>query len=54
MENHLYSFISKALVLEKLCDNDIIIDLIMDEHGNYVVQKVLSSCFEEKKKNYWI
>ena len=42
----------KNLLLEKLCDKDIIIDLIMDEHGNYVAQKVLSSCSEEKKKNY--
>ena len=39
----------KQVLFEKLSDKNIIVDLIMDEHGNYVFQKVLNYCNEEKK-----
>ena len=31
----------RKLLIEKLCSPDVITDLILDEHGNYVIQKAL-------------
>ena len=38
-------------LIEKICSPDIIADLILDEHGNYVVQKALFFAEPEKKES---
>ena len=38
----------KKILIEKICSPEVISDLILDEHGNYVVQKAL--CYAENKE----
>ena len=40
----------KNILIEKLCNPEIISELILDEHGNYVIQKALYYADYEKKE----
>ena len=41
----------KSLFVEKLCSPEIVAELIVDYHGNYVIQKVLQCADQKTKEN---
>jgi ribosomal protein S7 len=41
----------KKSFVEKLCSPEIVAELILDDHGNYVIQKVLQCADEKTKEN---
>ena len=40
----------KKILVEKICSHEVIADLILDEHGNYVVQKALFYADQKEKE----